>query len=444
MRLGGGPGKRSALALVAPVVLVSVLAACGGGSSAPSGSIGTGGGTITSSDGLATLSVPPGALSSNQSIQVALTAGAWPADLSDLSPIEAYQLLPSGLHFSRPAQLTLRLPTNGAASVLTSAGVVLPTLISQDGSSLEALTPSLKADVSAKSATLSVPISHFSKVYVGGALNVVFDPSSVSTLVGNGWKMSTQFIYGYSAEAKSILRGKSTSFDLTNIRYISSAPVSVVGAATHPDVHETSQGSITGTLDDQAPSFNCDAVGTGSYGIVFDWQTEVSNSAGRRSGSGAVTGGASCTPKPTTTTSSSTTSTTVTPTTATQYPAAITAYFDQGAFSTYYTEPIYNPSWSYTWSVSIPVDPDCGQGFHGSAPTPDKATWKHSDTSEGGTCNHSGQDYNNTTGHPGTVTLVVTPPDKSWHCEMLFYGTAPNNQDPRNPAVGNNPQCQHP
>ena len=120
----------------------------------------------------------------------------------------------------------------------------------------------------------------------------------------------------------------------------------------------------------------------------------------------------------------------------------ITAYFNQAAFSTYYTEPVYNPSWTYTWSVSMSIDTDCAQGFQGSTPTPDKAKWYHANTSEGGPCNHSGKAYNSTTGHPGTVRLLITPPDKTWQCELLFNGTAPNNQDPNGPAAGTTPQCQ--
>ncbi len=133
---------------------------------------------------------------------------------------------------------------------------------------------------------------------------------------------------------------------------------------------------------------------------------------------------------------------TPTPTTAApRYPGPIQAIFDQSVYSTFYTEPVTDPSWKYAWSVSIPVDPNCASGFHGNAPSPYQATWYHADQTEGGPCNHSGNAYNDTTGHPGQVTLVVTPADRSWTCTATFFGTAPNTSPGGPPMVGDSPQC---
>jgi len=121
------------------------------------------------------------------------------------------------------------------------------------------------------------------------------------------------------------------------------------------------------------------------------------------------------------------------------YPDPITAYFDQATFSTYYSEPQSDPSWTYTWSLSIPRDPECAAGFKSSAATPNKASWYHQDTDQGGPCNHTA--YNEEIGHPGTITLVVQPKDGSWTCTMKLRGSAPHNTRPAHPLVGSAPKC---
>src|SRR5438067_54142 len=77
---------------------------------------------------------------------------------------------------------------------------------------------------------------------------------------------------------------------------------------------------------------------------------------------------------------------------------------------------------SYRWTVSIPVDPNCADGFQPSQPQANQATWFHADESEGGRCNHGGTAYDATgSGHPGTVTVVVTNAD--WTCTATYLGT---------------------
>lgn len=450
-------------------LLVPVLAACGGGSS-QAGTIGNGGGTVRSSDGIATLTVPAGAL--NQDAAIRLTAGSlagWPDDFSGSQPIAAYQLQPSGLHFAQPAQLDVQLPLSGTNGLVQGHKLYVPEVMIQDGVNLTAVQSKVSIDLSKQQAILQVPIPHFSEVKIAGFWLADFSPETVTRMVGDSWTVDVGLFADLTPKTKPFTgaEGKTTgttttsrSIDLTNIAFKTvNPPVGVVGSASHADIHLAGSGQEFTTIENPSPTFDCLAPGGGAYLVSLLSVLHIHSSTTYTVNGNQVTspgvsrdvttnvsllGGASCTPKPTTTTSSSTTSTTVTPTTATGYPNAITAYFDQGAFSTYYTEPIYNPSWSYSWSVSIPVDPKCADGFHGSTPTPDKATWYHANTTQGGPCNHSGNAYSDATGHPGTVSLVVTPSDHSWHCEMLFNGSAPNNQDPRNPAVGNNPQCQRP
>jgi hypothetical protein len=101
----------------------------------------------------------------------------------------------------------------------------------------------------------------------------------------------------------------------------------------------------------------------------------------------------------------------------------IKAVFRQSAFSTYYTENAdAPPGATYEWSVKIPADPDCAQGFHPSKGRPARATWFHADVTNtpSGPCNHAGGLYGST-GHPGTVTVVVLT--RHWECSANYDGT---------------------
>ncbi|MGH2892073.1 MAG: hypothetical protein ACRDPM_02225 [Solirubrobacteraceae bacterium] len=85
--------------------------------------------------------------------------------------------------------------------------------------------------------------------------------------------------------------------------------------------------------------------------------------------------------------------------------------------TTAYTENATGEGLTYTWAVSIPKDPGCAKGFQPSKPNPNQATWYHADVSEGGYCNHTGQDYNASgSGHPGTATVVVSKSAASRSC----------------------------
>jgi hypothetical protein len=99
---------------------------------------------------------------------------------------------------------------------------------------------------------------------------------------------------------------------------------------------------------------------------------------------------------------------------------SIRAVFDQETFSTIYTENATGTDLNYTWSVSIPVDPDCAAGFNGNSPKANQATWFHKDKSQGGSCNHDGT-RTGPRGHPGTVTVVVS--NMGWTCKATYEGT---------------------
>jgi hypothetical protein len=90
--------------------------------------------------------------------------------------------------------------------------------------------------------------------------------------------------------------------------------------------------------------------------------------------------------------------------------------------TTVYTENATGENLRYQWTVSIPADPNCANGFHPNTPMANQATWYHANESEGGHCNHSGTAYDASAyGHPGTVTVTVY--NASWSCAATFYGT---------------------
>jgi hypothetical protein len=101
-------------------------------------------------------------------------------------------------------------------------------------------------------------------------------------------------------------------------------------------------------------------------------------------------------------------------------PTALTAVFTQALYHTVYTEAVSDPLWSVRWTVSIPSDPGCANGFKPHDPTFFDATWYHADKNIGGPCMHHGADYG-VIGHPGTVTLTIN--SYKFRCKMTYHGT---------------------
>ena len=92
------------------------------------------------------------------------------------------------------------------------------------------------------------------------------------------------------------------------------------------------------------------------------------------------------------------------------------------ACTTVYTENATGEGLTYRWTVAIPADPSCANGFQPNKPQQDQATWYHADVAEGGSCNHTGTTYDASgRGHPGTVVVHVS--NTNWSCAATYYGT---------------------
>jgi hypothetical protein len=101
----------------------------------------------------------------------------------------------------------------------------------------------------------------------------------------------------------------------------------------------------------------------------------------------------------------------------------IRATFNSAEFTTFYKEDATDAigrKLTYTWALSIPLDPACANGFKPNKPEENYASWYHADTSEGGPCDHSKYDASGS-GHPGDVVVVVS--NGIWNCAATFHGS---------------------
>ena len=119
---------------------------------AATGSIGPGGGVISSPSGVV-LIVPAGAVDANTTIQVTATTTAPPAGVGAVSPV--YQFSPEGIVFARPLTITLPLPAG-----VTSASIYWTDL---GGTTFHSIGGTISGN------TISQQTGHFSLAVVGQA-----------------------------------------------------------------------------------------------------------------------------------------------------------------------------------------------------------------------------------------------------------------------------------
>ena len=134
------PSRRSSVTTLTLAAIATFMSCKTSGPSASS-TIGTAGGTVTSSDGLATLTISPGALSADTAITIAPTTGVPSGALGT-----AYEISPTGTLFIKPAGLVITLgATTGtgrlAIGTVTSGqwSPLAMSSISSDGKSVAAL-----------------------------------------------------------------------------------------------------------------------------------------------------------------------------------------------------------------------------------------------------------------------------------------------------------------
>ena len=114
--------------------------------------------------------------------------------------------------------------------------------------------------------------------------------------------------------------------------------------------------------------------------------------------------------------------------------------FNGVEYTTFYKEEATDPAGrtlTYKWSLAIPLDPPCANGFKPNNPEPIYASWYHRDTLEGGPCDHTKFEENGS-GHPGDVVVVVS--NGVWECAATFHGS----QGPNGQNVDDGPAPQQP
>ena len=171
---------RTHLASVSLLSLGLLLHACGGGGSngpppgppppppppPPVGTIvGTAGGTVTSADGMLSLDIPQGALSSDTDIVVTKLSQA-ELDPEFPNATAGYRLEPDGLQFATPVRTTLSRSASLSAGILSVENTFLWNL---DVNGIEILGNQVTTvDASTAQAISTGDITHFSEVYSSG------------------------------------------------------------------------------------------------------------------------------------------------------------------------------------------------------------------------------------------------------------------------------------
>jgi hypothetical protein len=133
--------SRQSLVSTLTLAAVATFMSCKTSGTPASSTIGTAGGTVTSSDGLATLTVSAGALSADTVITIAAASGVPSGAIGT-----AYEISPTGTAFLKPAGLVIALGTTAGAGRLAigtvTSGQWTPLAMSSassDGKSVTAL-----------------------------------------------------------------------------------------------------------------------------------------------------------------------------------------------------------------------------------------------------------------------------------------------------------------
>lgn len=125
----------------------------------------TAGGSIVSSDGEMTMTVPAGALSADTDIRVTTVADVQVPDaVRDLpGDVSAYDLQPGGTTFSTPAEITFEIE-NAVTNASGSASMSGAFLLSESDGTIESMSEVVLAqdDVDPAKATINGGLSHFS------------------------------------------------------------------------------------------------------------------------------------------------------------------------------------------------------------------------------------------------------------------------------------------
>jgi hypothetical protein len=253
------------------------MGGCGGSGGASSGNTATGfisaaqGGTLTSSDGLLTLTIPPGALS--QSTIITITT------INNEGAVE-YDLQPSGLTFQTPATVDLQMDLSNQGTLLDENGdpldienaspSALILLQNADGTFEAVDNVAVSTEEGSTILNLSMPISHFTSMTgtVGNGY-YVYMTSLGTHYVGSDFKADVTVRYlGYTATSSYLnmsITYKLRSITVTKIKIEAAGQIDLVTPAelTRNDfLSQRGQESAT------RPKFNCKDPGDGTATVT--------------------------------------------------------------------------------------------------------------------------------------------------------------------------------
>lgn len=250
------------------VLLLTILAACGGASSETPVIRAADGGAVRSPNGDVTLQIPPGALDQDTAVSIEVAeVDDLPEQLRNLNVVgPVYKLQPEGLRFAEPVTISIELeslaPADGADSITIP---FVQFFVFDDVNGLEPIggnagpeqrTQAIVFDPVSRSLTMEGLVPHFSWLFkTTGGLEAVFEivPSPIPV----GSEFSADFIVRNT-------RPKDSGFvyKITTVQPIGIPVVSKITSSLHPD---ESLEAVDGNMFATTLKYRCDAPGSGFY-----------------------------------------------------------------------------------------------------------------------------------------------------------------------------------
>lgn len=266
--------------LLSIVCLVLILPACGskgGGGSGPStttsAAIGAAGGSLTSSDGKLTLTIPADALGNSETITIeSIDPSELSAEFSRVNADRAFRFGPSPLSFQKPVQVSMKLddpPVQADGSVHGS----LVALVTSSNGVLESLgNVVLSVDMTGNTATATGELPHFSEVAVAVFefvdLSATFDDRNPEFTYRAGEKFD--IVVSAKARPRVGIKANVNYLDQSRLPVLSFEPPKQFDNDLNPIPTPLGLGHFTGSANEQVNDtyeYGCESVAQTARGL---------------------------------------------------------------------------------------------------------------------------------------------------------------------------------